>query len=164
MYKLTIEFKNNDELAAFVIKLGGVPAGALVQQTMPVSVESAPTEAPSVKEEKPKKAKAKKETVVDQGEEVDVPPVIETKAPAIDRDAVIATVSKNIAELSELGMKGGDIAAALADIYVRTNCPAGVKISQLDDNQLAQFFPSFTAFVAKAKGLQVATTQTQSFV
>jgi hypothetical protein len=163
MYKLTVEFKNNEELAAFVIKLGGLPAQADVKHIQPVVVEQESQPVEQVKEE-PKKEKKikKKETIVDQGVEVEVPPVIEK--PAIDRDAVIKIVTQSIKDLTDLGLQGADIAAALADIYVKTGCPAGVKISMLTDDQLEQFFPLFQKFVADKKKQTVVTAQTQSFV
>ena len=160
MYKLTVEFKNNEELAAFVIKIGGVTPDMNVKHVMDVAVEQSPAVVEEPKKEK--KPAKKKETVVDQGAEVEVPPVIEV--PKIDRDAVIGQVSSGIKQLQELGVSGQDIAAKLAHIYVNTNCPAGVKIGSLDDTQLAAFFPHFQAFLAEAKNAKLATTQTQSFV
>lgn len=166
MYKLTVEFKNNQELAAFVIKLGGLPAQAAVTQTMPVSIEQAPAPQPEVVvEEKPKKAKAKKETIVDQGEEIEVPPVIEKPAPkAIDRDGIIKTVTSAIQDLTAAGMKGPNLAKHLGDLYIQTDCPAGTKIGQLDDEALSRFFPAFMAFVAETKGQQIVQPEQASFV
>jgi hypothetical protein len=164
MYKLTVEFKNNEELAAFVVKLGGLPAQAALTQTVPVKVEQAPAE---IVEEKPKKAKpVKKETVVDQGAEVEVPPVIPTPAakPTIDRAGAIATITAAIQDLTASGMKGPALAKHLGDLYIQADCPAGTKIGQLDDEQLSRFFPAFTGFVAGIKGQTIVQPEQASFV
>ena len=161
MYKLTVEFKTNQELADFVVKIGGVTPDMNVKHIMPVAAEPVQAEAP-VKE---KKTKAKKETVVDQGAEVEVPPVIEAPAKkVIDRDSIIKAVTSGIQELSAKGMKGPQLAKELGDIYVQTDCPAGTKIGQLEDDALARFFPAFKAFLAQINGQTLASESQGNFI
>ena len=170
MYKLTVEFKNNEELAAFVAKLGGLPVASQVQHTMPVIIEQPKAEqAPPVVEDKPKKAKAKKEEVAELPQ--DIPPVIEAPKPApkpvtpkIDRDAIVSSVTSMIKDLTDAGVKGPEIAKILSEIYVATDCPAGTKISQLEDAALARFYPVFVKQVADIKGQTLVDAGSQSFV
>jgi len=161
MYKLTVEFKTNQELADFVVKIGGVTPDMNVKHIMPVVTEPANVEVP--KEKKPAK---KKETIVHKEETIEVPPVIETPKAApvvVDRDAIIAKSTAIIQGLQKT-MQGAGIAAALAQIYVDTDCPAGTKISQLSDEELSRFFPAFSAYAAEKSGAKKVETQTQSFV
>lgn len=165
MFKLTVEFQNNQELIDFVLKLGGLPKHAAVEQTMPVAVEQ--SEAPA------KPAKAPKQKKVEEPKheyDVEVPPVIEAPKPAapakpkFDREIAMTFVKQSIEQLTKEGTDGATLAKALAEIYVNAGCPAGVKISQLDDAQLEAFFPHFSAYVAKAKGEAQVPKQTASFI
>ena len=166
MYKLTVEFQNTQELADFVVKLGGLPKQAAVEQTMPVAVEQ--SEAPA------KPAKAPKQKKVEEPKheyDQEVPPVIEVPKqaaapakPKFDREIAMTFVKQSIEQLTKEGVDGAALAKSLADIYVTAGCPAGVKISQLDDAQLESFFPVFSAYVAKTRGEAQIPKQTASFI
>lgn len=161
MYKLSIDFKSNEELATFVAKLGGLPSEVKVStakdsdSTGIVNLGLAP-------KVKTKAEKAVSETVASAQKKVEpvaeLPPVIEAKVPTFDRADAIAKATETVRELSTT-IEGPQLAQHLADIYVEAGCPIGVKISQLDDENLSKFIP---LFLQKAKGIKASQSKPQA--
>lgn len=139
MFKLSVEFKTTQELADFIVKLGGAPTSLKVEEEKEVP-----------KEKKAKKVEEKKEAPVMVEAPAVVPPELPAK-PAFDRGAAITLATETIKELTTLGVSGADLAQHLANLYTLAQCPIGVKISQLDDEQLAKFLPLFTEKASELK-------------
>lgn len=148
MYKLSIEFKNNEELATFVAKLGGLPSDVKVDTIK--------------KEEKPVKTKAEKAVAETVAQALEVPPVIATPKTLFNRADAITKATEVIKDLSTL-VEGPQLAQHLADVYVEAGCPIGVKISQLEDESLSRFIPLFLQKASALKGYQ-KPTQSGAFI
>jgi len=153
MFKLSIEFKNAEELKDFVVTLGA-------QTLSTISVEE--TKVEEVKEEKPKASKAKaKAAPAPVVEEVEV--IEEPKFHIAIPDA-IKLVTEELAQLTALKIEGAEIAQHLAEIYDIAGLPKGVKISQLNQEQINIFIPLFQEKVIGLKGKKPAVQESPSFI
>jgi hypothetical protein len=167
MYSLSIDFKNNEDLAAFVAKLGGLPSEVKVN-TVEKEDKTALINLGPAPKAKTKAEKAVSETVASAQEKVElpanIPPVIKAPAtPAFNRTDAITKATETVKDLAQI-VEGPLLAQHLADVYVDAGCPIGVKISQLDDDSLSRFMPLFLQKAGSIKQSHKPATPSGAFI
>lgn len=157
-YKLTLEFDTIEELQAHLA------GGASEQEVPPVIPESKPR---GRKKADPAPAPAPtKEEEVHVATHPSLAQPQSTAATALNRPQIIAHVQAQVAKLDAAGVKGADFGNMLGELYAQTGCPAGKKISELDDAQLTRFIPAFDQLVQlkTAPNAHLAAPAAGSFV
>lgn len=151
MFKLTIEFKSNEELTDFVVnnlgnKVRKISEVAEVKQVKEEPVAELP---PVIEKKAPAKKAAKQKPVeveAEELEEVESPFVAATKPP-FDREGAIVTAQKLVGQLKATGIADDKVMPAIHQVYHEAGCPINLKISQLEDDLLEKFIPLFEAKV-----------------
>ncbi len=159
MYRLSIEFKNLEELTSFVVRQGnGESVTAAKIDVVPAA---------KVEEVKPEvklevKAAPAKKAVEKKAVEVVVPEPVKAEVviPAIDRAAYIAKATSLVATLKTTGLADDQLMPKVHEVYAQANCPLNLRISQLSDEQLISFLPLFEAKVASI----VASKKENAFI
>jgi hypothetical protein len=168
MYKLTIDFKNIEDLSAFVQKNGsGVVQAHVEKVSTIINADSITTPAP-----KTKAAPKTKPVEVAQVFEAPAPEVMEeVKSPfkevhqpstvngSFNREGAIQKASALVGELRKVGKVDADILQMINDVCLATGCQTGLKISALDDASLSKFLPKFEEYVG-----QVTKPQSGNFI
>jgi hypothetical protein len=161
MYSLTVNFQTLEDLANYVLK----QQGKLHQVQIKEEVEL-PAEIPPVIEEKktPKKSSKKAAPKVEVEVEVEEDFEEETSpfSQSFDREGAIVTAQKLVAQLKETGIADDKIMPQIHEVYKQADCPINLKISQLDDEQLAVFIPLFEmkvkSITASVKGSKTSAS------
>lgn len=138
MYSLTVNFQTLEDLAYYVKEQQGKLHHVGIKEE-PVEL---PAEIPPVIEEKKSKKASKKaapKVEVEEDFEEEASPFVES----FDREGAIATAQKLVAQLKETGIADDKIMPQIHEVYKQADCPINLKISQLDDEQLAVFIPLF---------------------
>lgn len=141
MYSLTVNFQTLADLAHYVQE----QQGKLHQVQIKEEVEL-PAEIPPVIEEKKAKKSSKKaapkvevEEDVEEDMEVETSPFVKS----FDRQGAIDTAQTLVSKLKDTGIADDKIMPQIHEVYKQADCPINLKISQLDDEQLAVFIPLF---------------------
>ena len=154
MYSLTVNFQTFADLAHYVQEQQGKLHQVQIKR---VEVEL-PAEIPPVIEEKKAKKSSKKvapkievEEDVEEDMEVETSPFVK-----FDRQGAIDTAQTLVSKLKDTGIADDKIMPQIHEVYKQADCPINLKISQLDDEQLAVFIPLFEmkvkSIIASVKG------------
>ena len=153
MYKLTIEFKNKEELLAHLA--GETATVAAVETSIAVDPVAEKKKAAAKKAAATRAAnKAKK----DAEASVVVEPSM--TLPVFDRDGCLAAVIAKKDEVEKLGASQESVIGYFTDIFSTLGI-APMKITMLQDDQLSNFSAHFHANVDK---LAPAAVETASFI
>jgi hypothetical protein len=157
MYSLTVNFSSIEELQEYL-------KGKATTLEMPADVPPVIDEKkPAPKKAAPKKAAPKVEVQAEEVFEEVESPFVEPEV-VVDREKAIATAQKLVGQLKATGIADADLMPAIHEVYSQAGCPINLKISQLEDSQLAKFIPLFEAKVSSIVAKSKAPTANASFI